>query len=269
MIRLVSKLLALTAAFYAAIIGYFYMKQSTFVFPASHDALSDPVAVGPDFRQDKLVTSDGLELAAWYHPPRDHGPVILYFHGNAGTLVRRSDRFATFAKMGYGVFAPEYRGYATNPGKPSEVKLASDAVSAYGHLREKGVKSANIVVVGESLGTYLATYVAAHCPVGALTLDSPFTSVADVGAERFPFLPVRTLITDRMETQGLIGRVNAPLLVMYSVQDRTVPPSQAQQVFRSANGSKHLFVARRGGHSSVLENGGFDAMKNFIAALNP
>lgn len=68
MIRLVSKLVALTAAFYAAIIGYFCMKQSTFVFPASHEALSDPVAVGPDFRQDKLVTSDGLELAAWYHP---------------------------------------------------------------------------------------------------------------------------------------------------------------------------------------------------------
>lgn len=269
MIKLISNLLTLIAAIYAGVIGYFYLKQNTLIFPASRDALSDPISVGPDFQQDKFVTSDGLELAAWYHPPRDDRPVILYFHGNAGTLNSRAERFATFAQMGLGVFAPEYRGYAANPGKPSEAKLASDAITAYGYLREKGITPSRIIVMGESLGTYLAAYLAVHCPIRALALDSPFTSVADVGAERFPFLPVRSLISDRMETLGLIEQLHAPILVMFSIHDRTVPPAQAQQVYDAVRGSKRLFVARHGGHSSVLENGGYAALQAFIGALGP
>lgn len=260
---------SLGMALYAAIVGYFYVRQDAIVFPASHDALEDPAKLGPGFERDKIVTEDGLKLDAWYHPAKENGPVILYFHGNAGTLNNRAHRFKTFVDMGYGVFAPEYRGYGQNPGRPSGRLLAEDGLSAWKSLIQKGVAPKQIVVMGESLGTYIATQVATHEAVAGLVLDAPFTSVADVGAQRLPALPVKALIRNQLDTSALISHLTVPLLVLYTTRDTTVPPSQSQKIYESAPEPKTLFVTQTGSHSTVLENGGFAALGSFMTTLQP
>jgi len=78
-----------------------------------------------------LTTSDGEHVIVWDVPPRQNKPVILYFHGNGGSLRYRVDRFRTLITDGVGLVALEYRGYGGSSGSPSEAGLIADAQAAY------------------------------------------------------------------------------------------------------------------------------------------
>ena len=101
----------------------------------------------------RLKTEDGESLLAWSIPPAPDRPLILYFHGNAGGLDLRVERFRAMAKAGMGLLAIEYRGYASSTGSPSERGLKLDGEAAYAAAIASGVAPERIVPLGESLGS--------------------------------------------------------------------------------------------------------------------
>jgi hypothetical protein len=109
-----------------------------------------------------------------------------------------------------------------------------DADAAYDWLLAHGVLPDRIVVVGESLGTGVAVRLAADRQVGVLLLEAPYTSVADVAAERYPWAPVRQLILDPFPSLDRIPRVTAPLLVQHGTVDSTVPTRMGEELFGAA-----------------------------------
>src|SRR5262249_30784559 len=149
-------------------------------------------------------------------------PVVLYFHGNGGSLRGRVDRFRDLTADGTGLVALSYRGYGGSSGAPAQGGLVNDAGAAHRLTRARS-PAGSIVLWGESLGTGVAVALAAQKPVGHLILQSPFTSAADVGAHTYWFVPVRLLMKDQFRSDLRIGKVTAPVLVLHGDRDDIVP----------------------------------------------
>jgi pimeloyl-ACP methyl ester carboxylesterase len=184
-----------------------------------------------------LHTEDGLELTAWWAPAT--GPArevtVLVAPGNGGSRTLRVPLARALAAEGFDVLLVEYRGYGGNPGSPTEEGLAADVRAAHRHLVEdRGVPPERLVLFGESLGGAVLTRLATERPVGALVLRSPFTSLADVGARVYPFLPVRALLRDRFPLLEHLRSVRVPVAVLAGGADEIVPVEQSRVVAAAA-----------------------------------
>jgi uncharacterized protein len=214
--------LAACVALYAVVFVGLLFGQRRILFRC--DAADvDPATLGLKAETVRLRTEDGESLVAWSIPPAPDRPLILYFHGNAGGLDLRVERFRAFAEAGMGVLAIEYRGYASSTGSPSERGLKLDGEATYSAAIASGVKPERIVAFGESLGSGVAVAIAARHKVGALVLDSPYSSIADVAAAAYWFVPVRALLRDPFRNDLLIAQVKAPTLIVHGTKDPVVP----------------------------------------------
>jgi uncharacterized protein len=213
-----------------------------------------------------LEANDGARLVAWYAPAAPGKPTFLYFHGNAGGLITRSDRIRRFADAGYGVFMPSYRGYSGSTGSPSETAIISDATLAYNHLLSRGVAPQNIVLYGESLGTGVAVRIGAEHQVAAVVLDSPYTSLVDIAKTIYRIVPVETFMVDRFDSMAHIGQVHVPLLVMHGRNDVVIPLKFSEALFEAANNPKERVVVEGAGHTDIYYHGAFATLRRFVDA---
>jgi fermentation-respiration switch protein FrsA (DUF1100 family) len=211
-----------------------------------------------------FTTADGIELAAWYAPAPPNRPTVVLFHGNGGSLRRERYRLKHFKDAELGALLLSYRGYSGNAGTPSEQGLYADARAALDWLEERGVASESIVLYGISLGTGVATKMAAERDFAAVVLEAPYTSTVAIAAFRFPIVPVGWLMHDRFESLARIGAVTEPLLVMHGDRDYVIPQRFGRQLFEAANQPKEGFWPHGRGHDDLFDNGGFDAAVAFI-----
>ncbi len=247
-----------------------YRLQDRFVYVPDAERI-DPLVVGFDAAEIELRTGDGHALIAWWRAPVGDQPVILYFHGNAGGLGHRAQRFGALTATGNGLFAMSYRGYSGSQGRPSQVHNFSDAERAYDWLLARGVKPRQIVLYGESLGTGIAIKIAADHAVGALILEAPYTSLRAVASSRFPFslLPVKYLMRDQYRSDEIIDAVTVPVLVMHGIKDRVIPYRLGQAIFAKIIAEqKFLRPFAEGDHNNLYPLGAGDVARAFIANVN-
>ncbi len=208
-----------------------------------------PIAdVLPGWSEQVIATADGLDLLAWYSSPELDKPVVVVLPGNAGNRSDRAPLGAKLAEEGFGVLLVDYRGYGGNPGHPSERGLALDAKAATSFVREEA-PGHEVVLFGESLGAAVAIGLAVEQPPVALILRSPFTSLADVAAVHYPFLPVRALLRDTYPSRDRIGGVASPVLVIAGSTDSIVPPVQSRTIHELASPPKELVVVEGADHN--------------------
>ena len=263
------KVLLGVAAAYAvvAFAGYFGQRKLMY-FPDR--ARVQPAEVGLTGVEERVLkTPDGARVVAWYGKARPGQPTLLYFHGNGGSLAIRAERVRRFMAEGWGVYMMTYRGYGGSTGTPTEINNVADARLAYGALVLEGVAANSIIVYGESLGTGIATRIAIERPVAGLILEAPYTSIVDVAAQAYPFLPVRWLLVDRYETSRYIANVKVPLLIIHGEHDGVVPVAMGRELVRMANEPKRLVVFPQGRHSNLYVDGNnaTDVVRRWIAEL--
>ena len=196
------KVLIGLAVTYGLVLIAGYSLQRRLLYPAAPQHVSPQEAGLRDVSELRIDAPDGQNVVAWYGKARPGQPTLLYFHGNGGSLVGRTPRIERFMAEGWGVFMMTYRGYGGSTGMPTETDNIADAVRAYDRLASLGVPERDVVLYGESLGTGVASRVALQRRAAGLILDAPYTSIPDVGARQFWFLPVRLFMRDRG-----IGRV--------------------------------------------------------------
>lgn len=230
-------------ALYLALVLLLFFGQRAMVYPAP----KGPAEIPAGFEKVVLHTADGLALTAAWHPAAPGKRTVLFFHGNGDSLSGAAFATQALTQAGYGVLLADYRGYSGNPGEPSESGLALDARAALAFARSQGLRDGDLVFMGASLGTGVATALAVGNRPAALVLVSPFTSLPDVGAAAFPWAPVHTLMRDRYPSLDTIRGIEAPVLVLHAVDDRTIPFSQGEVLAKAApHGS--LFRFEQAGH---------------------
>jgi hypothetical protein len=221
--------------------------------------------LGRPFEDVFFKASDGVELNGWFFPANTNSPrqhlAVLVCHGNAGNISHRLQTCAALLATGVSVLEFDYRGYGRSRGRPSEEGTYLDAQAACQWLRRKGFAGTNIIAFGESLGGGIAAELAVRELVGGLVLQSAFTSIPDVGADLFPWLPVRWLGTIRYHTLSKLPQLHVPVLVMHSPADELVGFHHGKANFAAANEPK-LFWELRGDHNNPLADA-----KHFIAGL--
>ncbi len=253
---------------YAAIAGLAFAFQDQLLFQPSDRLRATPDEAGMGYETVRLDTEDGETLHGWWIPAPDVYSVnshplvsretspgesgkqtLLFFHGNAGNISGRLESVGQFHRLGLNVLIVDYRGYGQSTGTPSETGLYRDAEACWRHLTEtRGLAPQNIVVFGRSMGGGPATWTASRHRPGAVILESVFTSVPDVGARHYPFLPVRALATNQFDNASRVGAINAPLLSIHSRDDRIVPFELGREVYEAAAAPKQ-FLEIEGGHN--------------------
>jgi fermentation-respiration switch protein FrsA (DUF1100 family) len=249
---------------YAALATMVYLAQRSLMYFPDKNHVTPAEAGLPEAKEVPLTASDGVRVVAWHVPPQDHKPVIVYFHGNGGSLRYRVPRFRKLIDAGIGLVGLEYRGYGGSAGSPSEQGLIDDGQAAY-RFAAAHYPAQQLVLWGESLGSGVAIAVAAEQPVGRVILEAPFTSAVAVGAQHYWYLPVRLLMKDQFHSDSRIGKVTAPVMIMHGVRDRTVPYAMGERLFELANKPKHLVRFLDGGHDDLDDNGALDAVARFLA----
>lgn len=264
------KVLITFAAFlifaYASLIGLLYINQ--------RDILYNPITTTPDITQwtqsgviaVDIPTNDGLILRSWYWQPDDNKPVVLLFHGNSGNIESRAFKAQIFNNAGYGVLLAEYRGYGGNGGYITQGGLYEDGRTHLRWLNNQGIDTQDVILYGESLGSGVATYLAAQENVKAVILEAPYTSIMDVAAERYPYAPVRALLKDKFMSITHIPHVNAPVLIIHGTQDTTVPFHHGEHMFKAAHDPKTMVVLHAG-HNDLYDHGANQAILKFLSSL--
>jgi uncharacterized protein len=228
-------------------------------------ARTAPAAAGlPEAEEVALDSSGGERVIVWHIPPRGEKPVVLYFHGNGGSLRGRVDRFRALAADGTGLIALSYRGYGGSSGRPTEKGLIDDALATYAFAAAR-YPASRLALWGESLGTGVAVALAAQKPVGRIVLESPFTSIADIAAQIYWFFPVRLLIKDSFRSDLLIGTVTAPFLILHGDKDSIVPIALGDQLYKLITAPKRFARFPGAGHNELAAYGALEAAKQFLS----
>ena len=249
---------------YAALGALMYVAQRALMyFPDT--ARTPPAAAGLRQAEEiELATDDGERVIAWHVAPRDGRPVVLYFHGNGGSLASRAGRFAALTADGTGLVALSYRGYGGSTGRPTEQGLIRDAEAVHAFAVAR-YPAARLIPWGESLGSGVAVALAAARPVGGLVLESPFSSAVDVAAAVYWFLPVRLLMKDTFRSDLRIGRVTAPVLVLHGAEDAVVPIRFGERLYADVTAPKRFVRLPAGGHNDLDAHGALAAVRAFLA----
>ncbi|MEK9283886.1 MULTISPECIES: alpha/beta hydrolase [unclassified Bradyrhizobium] len=254
----------LAAAGYVAGLVLLYAKQREMLFPIPTVERTAPAAAGFSLAEEHLLaTSDGEKVIVWHVPAKPGRPVILYFHGNGDYLAGLVSRFKAMTADGSGLVALSYRGYAGSSGAPSEQGLLRDAAAAYAFATAR-YAAERIVAWGFSLGTGVAIAVASEHTIGKLILEAPYTSMADVAASLYRFVPARLLMRDQFRSDERIARVTAPLLIMHGTDDPTIPIEFGVRLFALAHEPKRLVRLSGGGHNDLDAFGAMEIARQFI-----
>jgi uncharacterized protein len=223
--------------------------QSRLVYFPTRALEATPAQAGLAYEDVWLTTEDGVRLHGWWVPAEDALGTVLFFHGNAGNISHRLASLLTFHRLGYATLIFDYRGYGRSESSPSEEGTYRDADAAWRHLvEERGIAPERIALFGRSLGGAVAAALAEKETPGAIILESTFTSIPDLGAELYPFLPVRLLARIRYETLARVPRITAPLLVVHSRDDEIIPFRHGRRIWEAAREPKQ-FLEISGGHN--------------------
>lgn len=219
---------------------------------------AEPGQMGLPWKEARFTASDATTLHGWFFPAATHSPrrdlVVLHCHGNGGNVSHRLEVAGALFETGVNVLLFDYRGYGRSGGRPSEAGTYLDAQAAHAWLVGRGFAGTNIIAFGESLGGGVAAELALREPLAALVLQSTFTSIPDIGAELFPFLPVRWLARIRYDTLAKLPRIAVPVVVLHGRQDTLVPFAHAVRNFAAAREPKRL-AEIAGDHNDFIEAG--------------
>jgi len=249
---------------YGAMVALVYFAQRALMYFPDRTRTPPADAGFPEAEEVILETADGEKLVAWHVAAAEGKPVVLYFHGNGGALVHRVDRFRGLIANGNGLVALSYRGYGGSSGSPSEAGLLNDAAAAYAFAAAR-YPAQRIALFGESLGTGVAIWLATEKPVARLLLQAPYTSIVDVAAAAYPFLPVRLLLKDRYRSDERVGGVTAPVLVLHGERDRVVPIQYGERLYALIRAPKKFVRFPEGGHVDLDRQGALDIIRSFLA----
>jgi len=244
--------------------------ESWLVYPAPPTDSGDwhPPALG---HQDvSFEAADGTRLHGWLleHPDPQH--VVVYFHGNGEHVAYNADLLKLLHdRLDATVLLFDYRGYGKSEGRPNEPGLVADGLAAHRWLADRaGVATAEVVLIGRSLGGAVAVASAAELGAKALVLQNTFASLVDTAAQLYPWLPVRLVMRNRYDSIDRIAAYHGPVLQCHGTADRIVPYEQGRRLFAAVPGQPAEWVDLEGqDHNSPMPMKYYEQLRAFLDRL--
>jgi fermentation-respiration switch protein FrsA (DUF1100 family) len=247
--------LATVALLIVVLLGLLWSQQRRLIYFPSPRQVPAAASVLAGVQEVVIETEDGIRLGGWFLPAPGggRGPAVLVCNGNAGNRALRAPLAAALSRAGLSVLLFDYRGFAGNPGRPSEDGLAADARAAQAWLSARPeVDPGRVAYLGESLGAAVALRLAVERPPAALVLRSPFTSLADVGRLHYPWLPVGLLLADRYASAARVARLVVPVLVVAGERDTIVPAALSRRLYDAAPAPKRFVLVPGADHNDAV-----------------
>jgi len=242
-------ILAVIIGIYLVVVLLSTLFQSRIVYRPVRSIVQTPGDIGLSFEAVELRAADGTYLYGWYLPTPQATGCLLFCHGNGGNISHRLESLALFTSLNLSVFIFDYRGYGNSRGRLTEDGTYQDTEAAWNYLVERRqLRPDEIVIFGRSLGGAMAARLAQSKKPAAVILESAFTSIADVGRQLYPYLPIRLLARYRYPTLEYVGIIESPLLVIHSRDDDVTPLEHGRRIFEAAREPKE-FLEISGRHA--------------------
>ncbi|MFQ5528037.1 MAG: alpha/beta hydrolase [Thermoanaerobaculia bacterium] len=252
--RVVDRLLLLAVAGAVVIMVFRQFTDSMIFYPERGQSRS-PSALGLSYEKIWL-DAHGDRIQTWWVAGESAGPVIVMFHGNAGTIADRLENvYEMVSRLGVTVLQVEYPGYGDSEGRPTEKSLFATGEAA---LREARARAGArpVVAFGRSLGGAVALEAATRIPVDAIIIESSFTTLGDMAASTG--IPLaRLLVAYRFDALAAVGKLEVPLLIVHGDRDEVVPYEMAGRLFDAApTRNKAMYTVEGGTHNTTWLVGG-------------
>ena len=232
-------LLAPVAAYGVLCAWVFFTQRGQIYFPT-------PVSATPG-AQSLWLESQGERIKAWV-VARPGPRALLYFGGNAEDVAGNVEAFAQ-AFPDRSLYLVNYRGYGGSSGRPSETALFADALAVYDRVQ---AEHPDIAIMGRSLGSGVAAFVASERPVDRLILVTAFDSLVNVARAHFGWLPTGWLLRDRYDSASRAREVEAPVLIVIAGSDEIIPRERSEALAAAFSpGQVRVVVVPGVGHNTL------------------
>lgn len=241
------------AGIYLAICGYFYLKQDKIIFPGIKLSADYKFKFPPLFNEYLIKTSDGDTLSTGlFSVPKSKG-VIFYLHGNGGNLQRSGKDAKYYNALGYDLFIPDYPGYGKSTGHlKSQQQFFDAANSAYNFIKSKYPEN-HIIILGYSIGTGPAAWLASQYHPQKLILLAPYYSLIDLMHHDYPYLP-DFISKYPINTYQYIQHTAAPIIIFHGSNDEVIYYGSSLKLKRFFKLGDTLITLHNQTHNGVPEN---------------
>ena len=246
---------ALPVLGYAGVVAWLFSKQRELIYL--------PEGTRIDVAQTDFTLARGdVQLHGWVLHPHASRPVI-YFGGNAEGIQNRREMLDRLLPD-RPVYLVSYRGYGASGGQPSEAALLGDALALFDEVRSRHPDQP-IAVIGSSLGTGVASYVASQRPVSQLVLIAPFDSLTAVAQVHYPVLPVRWIMRDRFDSIERLRGYEGEVMVIRAALGTIVPPANPIRLIAALGKPPKVVDLPRAGHNTISGDPVFEqALADFL-----
>lgn len=248
---MLKRMIVSLVGFYLFAIGYLYVTQEDQVFNAKMLVVKEQNIPKDGVEHMSLDVKEAL-LKGLYRNVKAEAPLLLYFGGNADDA--REFVGVTYPMTCCNVLTFNYRGYVDSSGTPSQKALFADALKIY----DTYAKGKEVIVVGRSLGTGVATYLASKREVKGLVLITPYDSILSMAKEKYSYFPIDVLLKHPFETTKDIVHVRAPIAIIEVENDATIPRFHLDRLLEKLPSKPYHVTLKNTTHGDVLEHPNFN-----------
>ncbi len=218
---------------------------------------------------------DGERLHAWYFAVPNAKKAILISHGNAGCIQHHFVLYPLLLQSRCSVFMYDYEGFGESTGSPNLTNVCEDAVASFDYMtHQMQWRSGDVIIYGESIGAGITSELSKVRTAGGVILQSPFTSLPKVAADRLFYMrlyPQWSFPSPTLSNAEIMTRKHPPLLVIHGMKDEMLPYQYSEQIVAQAAADTTLVLLPHAGHTDVYKtdlNLTMPALNNFIGRLN-
>lgn len=253
---------------YIGVCTVLYFMQGWLLFPASSLPSGYVFRLPGRFEEKIIMASDGTALHGLLFKADSSKGLVFYLHGNGGNVNQWGRMAQVYTDLHYDVFFLDYRGYGKSAGHMSnEAQLLSDVKTAYDSIKLLYPEQ-NIVILGYSIGTGPAAYLASVGHPRLLILQAPYFSVKDLIRQHMPLIqPILPsfIVKYPLKTWSYVARTTAPIVIFHGNKDSVITVDQSYQLRTLLKPGDRLIVLDGQGHDGITENREYlEALKEIL-----